>query len=290
MPDPSEFEVVARQGHDDVWAYHTPCGTHIIPIEAHDSLGAVLQTLAGHTCATISPVEAMDFAIFAVNNHTDPDASTEEDVAELERKATLTLDALIRIRGFLVASGEDLPDHVFTDDAGVADQSVADVLAPLRKVVGVTTDPARPMEVTRPLSDFAIHFGLIPEPGQDGPASIRVTQGGAFYRVSGADDDQRIEALPGLYVNGDWEQWGEYAVNGTTHLVYDFPANPWTYDFGTLVSGLIDWIKDHKGPGRLSDSAIITDKADHSIAVATVYIGGDDPNLDVVVPRDWRTR
>jgi hypothetical protein len=265
----------------------------------------------------VTPKEALDYAVFAVSNHTDPDASTEEDVARLEKNADEIKAALIRLRDYVIASGEDLPDWVLDADKdrpapasgggrarkvttapgmdpgrvaalGIVPGRVAEEIAAkvIHPAFRVTNDPALPIQRVRPLSDFAIHFGLVPVNAGDGPAYIR--DNGA--KVHGGDDDLRLAELPGAYVNGDWEVWGEYAENGTTHIVWDLPEDPWTSDFGVLLGGFLLAVKNMKGPGRLSDVAIITDKADHSIAAGMVYIGGDDPNLDVVVPRDWRTR
>jgi len=264
------------QAENAQWrVYHNPCATDLSSLDYDNDLGSVFRAMIAHSCPPpLSQIEALNWAIFAVNNHTDPDASEEEDVVRMEDKAEEVLAALTRLRDYVVASGEDLPDWVLTGDTAKDDDPDGTVVH----------------DAVRPLSDFAIHIGLIPEAGQDGPAYLwNRAPGVAAFKVDGSQEDQNLHSLPGAYINGDWLQWGEYAENGTTHVVYDIPANPWTDNMSDLLAGLLSWVKGRM-VGRLSDVAYITEKDSHDTTVGSVYVGGTDPNLDVVNPKDWRTR
>lgn len=54
--------------------------------------------------------EAVTLGIFAINTLLAPDASSAEDVAYLEAHAEEALVGLARLREWVVAQGEDLPE------------------------------------------------------------------------------------------------------------------------------------------------------------------------------------
>jgi hypothetical protein len=64
----------------------------------------------------MDPVEALTYAILALNTDQAPDATSGNDLLYLELNAERALAALDRIRDFIIASGEDLPDYVFGKD------------------------------------------------------------------------------------------------------------------------------------------------------------------------------
>ncbi len=64
----------------------------------------------------MDPREAVTYAILAINTAEAPDATSGNDMLYLELNSERALDALVRIRDFLIASGEDLPDYVFGKD------------------------------------------------------------------------------------------------------------------------------------------------------------------------------
>lgn len=64
----------------------------------------------------VSPLEALTLGIFALNTWLAPDASSDEDLAVLNAKAEAAVAALARLREFVIAAGEDLPDYVFEED------------------------------------------------------------------------------------------------------------------------------------------------------------------------------
>lgn len=61
----------------------------------------------------MDPVEAVSYAILAINDATEPQATSGNDRLYLECNAERAIAALARIRDYLIASGEDLPDYVF---------------------------------------------------------------------------------------------------------------------------------------------------------------------------------
>jgi len=64
----------------------------------------------------MDPREAVTYAILAINTAEAPDATSGNDMLYLELNSERALAALDRIRDFLIASGEDLPDYVFGKD------------------------------------------------------------------------------------------------------------------------------------------------------------------------------
>lgn len=65
------------------------------------------------TCSPMDPREALTYAILAINTDQAPDATSGNDLLYLEVNAERALAALDRIRDYIIASGEDLPDYVF---------------------------------------------------------------------------------------------------------------------------------------------------------------------------------
>ena len=64
----------------------------------------------------MDPVEAMTYAILTLNTIEEPTATSANDMLYLELNAERALAALVRIRDYLIASGEDLPDYVTGKD------------------------------------------------------------------------------------------------------------------------------------------------------------------------------
>ena len=64
----------------------------------------------------MDPAEALTYAILAINTDQAPDATSGNDLLYLECNAERAIAALDRIRDFVIASGEDLPDYVFGKD------------------------------------------------------------------------------------------------------------------------------------------------------------------------------
>lgn len=61
----------------------------------------------------MDPLEALTYAILAINTDQAPDATSGNDLLYLELNAERALAALDRIRDFVIAAGEDLPGYVF---------------------------------------------------------------------------------------------------------------------------------------------------------------------------------
>lgn len=64
----------------------------------------------------MDPLEALTYAILAINTDQAPDATSGNDLLYLECNADRALAALDRIRDWVIAQGEDLPDYVFGKD------------------------------------------------------------------------------------------------------------------------------------------------------------------------------
>jgi hypothetical protein len=64
----------------------------------------------------MDPAEALTYAILAINTDQEPTATSGNDLLYLECNAERALAALSRIRDFIIASGEDLPDYVYGKD------------------------------------------------------------------------------------------------------------------------------------------------------------------------------
>lgn len=64
----------------------------------------------------MDPLEALTYAILAINTDQAPDATSGNDLLYLELNAERALAALDRIRDFVIAAGEDLPAYVFGKD------------------------------------------------------------------------------------------------------------------------------------------------------------------------------
>jgi hypothetical protein len=64
----------------------------------------------------MDPLEALTYAILAINTDQAPDATSGNDLLYLECNAERALAALDRLRDFVIASGEDLPGYVFGKD------------------------------------------------------------------------------------------------------------------------------------------------------------------------------
>ena len=61
----------------------------------------------------MDPEEALSYAILAINDATEPMATSGNDRLYLECNAERALAALVRIRDYVIASGEDLPAYAF---------------------------------------------------------------------------------------------------------------------------------------------------------------------------------
>jgi hypothetical protein len=67
----------------------------------------------------MDPLEALTYAILSINTDLYPDATSGNDMLYLEVNAERALAALARIRDYVIAAGEDLPDYVFGKDEEV---------------------------------------------------------------------------------------------------------------------------------------------------------------------------
>jgi len=64
----------------------------------------------------MDPAEALTYAILALNTAEAPGATSAEDYQYLEDNAGRALDMLVRLRDFVIASGEDLPSWITAKD------------------------------------------------------------------------------------------------------------------------------------------------------------------------------
>jgi len=293
MPDLDlgEFYVdLDRRATPTAWRiYHEPCAVEIL---AGARSGYDLDDLAGmmraHVCPTVSPVEALDWAIFAVNNHTDPDASTEDDVAQLEAKAPLVLTALTRLRGFhqddvsIATSYGTIPHDVAGPDfkADTEDPAMASLHRAGEKARA--KDAAEIESKVQPLSDFAIHVGLIPRGGR--PTGLWV-DGDQTHGQSVVD--WPVPGMPGLYLDGTWTEWGEGSnSDNTSHLVYRLESVQ-ADNFAAVMGGLLAYLRENS-TGRLTDWAAITLAQDYAEKVGVIPLV--DYQAEPAIPSDWRTR
>jgi hypothetical protein len=142
--------------------------------------------------------------------------------------------------------------------------------------------------MTRPLSDFRLHFGVVPRnPGLAREELVRVFG----HQVVNSEDPEWTTPIGGLSIDGTWRAWGEDDGHNSLHLVYNGlldgePANDDDYLTDT-VHWLVAHIRANQDHGRLVDYVIVSTAGWHE-QVATARINPDD--TVTFTPTDWRSR